>query len=201
MVPGAAVTAEEKPASAPADSRRAQVRALYETHRAEVWGFLVRFLRDRALAEDVLQEAFLRAFATLDRFDGSRPFRPWLFEIARNAAIDAQRRRRKTGELPPEAGEPALPDEAAEKAQRGEAVAETRGVLAKLPDETRALLVQRHGLGMTQEELAESFQCTERTIRNRLRTAADQFARELLAQRAKRNPGNPDADVERGGRS
>lgn len=42
-------------------------------------------------AEDVAQEAFIRAYESLDRFDASRPIRPWLLQIARNLAYNRQR--------------------------------------------------------------------------------------------------------------
>jgi RNA polymerase sigma-70 factor (ECF subfamily) len=193
MLGGASVTASEDEAalleqarSDPA-RRRALLRLLYDRHRGEVHGFLVRMLRDDALADDVLHDGFVRVCLGLDRFDGSRPFRPWLFEIMRNAAIDALRRRKKAAlELPGEEAAPSVASSAVAAAEASEAVSEARDVLSRLPDETRALLLQRHALDMTQEELAESFQCTERTIRNRLRVAAEAFARELLAGRSKK---------------
>src|SRR5579871_1677481 len=185
VAPSDELAALLKGARAGGEPRRAALQAIYARHRDEVMGFLVRLLRDHALAEDVLQEAFLRVHVNLDRFDGSRPFRPLLFEIVRNTGLDTLRRRRKAaGALPPEDEEPARPDEAASRLETSEAVGEARGVLESLPDEPRALLVQRHALGMTLEAMAQSCACTERTIRNRLRVAADQFARELLARRS-----------------
>jgi len=53
-----------------------------------------------------------------------------------------------------------------------------------LPEETRALLIQRHGLDMTLDDLAESFACDERTVRRRLVAAGELLARALLAARS-----------------
>jgi RNA polymerase sigma-70 factor (ECF subfamily) len=169
----AAVLSSNEPAK-----RREALRAIYLAHKDEVFGFLVKLLRDRHLAEDVLQESFVRVHANAARFDASRPVRPWLFEIVRNAGLDALRKRRKSepaGETP--AGDGLLA-ELSEK-QR---VERARTALSALPDETRALLLQRHSLGMKLEELAQSFGVTERTIRNRLNAAADDFAHALVAQ-------------------
>ena len=51
-------------------------------YQRELYHFLVRFLGDRAAAEDVFQETFLQVHQSADQFDPSRRFRPWLFTIA-----------------------------------------------------------------------------------------------------------------------
>lgn len=162
-----------------AAEKRGAFQKLYERHKDEVFGFLVRLVRDRALAEDVLQEGFVRVYAALDRYDPRRPFRAWLFTIVRNAALDAMRKARRRDETGP-AAERAVESTALGEASRQEQVQAARRALARLPDESRALLVQRHALGMKLEELAESLACTERTVRNRLNAAADEFAQALL---------------------
>src|SRR5687767_2162997 len=57
-------------------------------YQRELYHFLVRFLGDRAAAEDVFQETFLQVHQSADQFDPSRRFRPWLFTIAANKARD-----------------------------------------------------------------------------------------------------------------
>src|SRR5947207_1138947 len=83
----------------PIQERDAAFRAHYERHKTEVFGFLICLLRDEALAEDALQEAFLRAYRALDQYDPERSFRSWLFQIARNVALDAIRLERKHEKL------------------------------------------------------------------------------------------------------
>src|SRR5258708_1898946 len=70
-------------------------RRLYERYAPAVLGFLAHRLGDHALAEDALQETFVKAFRALDAFDTKRRFGPWLSTIAENVAIDAYRRRSK----------------------------------------------------------------------------------------------------------
>ncbi len=149
-------------------------RALYERYKDEVYAFLARLLRDDALAEDVLQEAFFRLWKSLDSFENARSFRGWLYQIARNAALDAIRVRLKEERLAAEKAKrgPGEAPPSAEGAEREDEDARTRAALSALPDETRALLIQRHGLGMKLGALAESFSCNERTIRTRLTAAA-----------------------------
>ncbi len=157
--------------------RREALRAIYLAHKDEVFGFLVKLLRDRHLAEDALQESFVRLYAASERFDPQRPLRPWLFEIVRNTALELLRRRRKSTEVDeqePAPGEGVLP-----ALSEQERVERARVALRSLPTETRALLLQRHGLGMKLEDLAQSYQCTERTVRNRLNAAADDFAQAM----------------------
>src|SRR5438874_2093441 len=61
---------------------------LMRRYQRELYHFLVRFLGDRAAAEDVFQESFLQVHQSAGQFDVSRRFRPWLFTIAANKARD-----------------------------------------------------------------------------------------------------------------
>jgi RNA polymerase sigma-70 factor (ECF subfamily) len=68
-------------------------RQLVRRFERPVFGLVVRLVRDRATAEDLAQEAFLRAFRALPSYDPGRRFASWLLRIAHNAAIDSLRRR------------------------------------------------------------------------------------------------------------
>jgi RNA polymerase sigma-70 factor (ECF subfamily) len=158
---------------------------IYDRHKDEVFGFLLRLLGDRDLAEDALQESFYRLYRGLDLYDVERPWKPWLHQVVRNTALDllrarakeaAARNRVKTGDAPPDPlGE----------AERREEIASAREALEALPLETRALLLQRHGLGLKLEELAVSWSVTERTLRKRLDAAVSELARLIVSLRAK----------------
>ena len=156
-------------------------RTLYERHRDDVFRFIFAIVRERALAEDLLQDTFLRVYENLPRFDLARPFRPWVFQIARNATLNALRARHKkekaaSESLPERAGSDRLLAAADEGERRGLA----QEALAALDDEDRLLLLQRVGLGMKLAELAESQGVTERTVRNRLDAAVERLTRALL---------------------
>src|SRR4029077_20016430 len=116
--------------------------------------FLVRFLGDRAAAEDVFQEAFLQVHQSAEQFDTARRFRPWLFTIAANKARDLIRSqaRRPTNPLQAsinpgddESGEfldlmssvDSLPDESMQKAELREAVQKT---VHAMPEHLREIL-------------------------------------------------------------
>jgi RNA polymerase sigma-70 factor (ECF subfamily) len=66
---------------------------LVTPYRGPVLALAYRLTRDREVAREVAQEAFLKAFRSLGRFDVSRPFRNWLFQIAANEARDRLRER------------------------------------------------------------------------------------------------------------
>src|SRR5579872_5884983 len=165
-----------------AATREEALRLLYERYKDEVYAFLRHVLRDDALAEDAWHEAFVRVCASIETCDPDRSFRAWLYGITRNAAFELLRQRKKEGRLvegraamaeTPEA------DPVVASAERREAAAIARAALLDLPEDARALLVQRHGLGMKLEELAESWGCSERTVRTRLGAAAALLARKL----------------------
>lgn len=77
----------------------------------------LRFAGRPADAADPAQEAFLRAFAALDRFEARRPFRPWLLRIAANVCRDFHRRQRLRRPLGAEPVWDALPDPGAGPAE------------------------------------------------------------------------------------
>src|SRR5512141_252207 len=88
----------ERPSAAPADeelARRVQhghtadLAALVQRHHSPLLGFLYRLTGgDRSLAEDLAQEAFLRALRSIRQYQSSRRFKPWLYAIAVNVARD-----------------------------------------------------------------------------------------------------------------
>jgi RNA polymerase sigma-70 factor, ECF subfamily len=70
----------------------ATVRQLYARHAVALRGYVARFCPDRASADDIVQETFIRAWRHLPQLSADgRPVRPWLFRVARNLLIDADR--------------------------------------------------------------------------------------------------------------
>jgi RNA polymerase sigma-70 factor, ECF subfamily len=70
---------------------RASFSRLVQRYQRELFHFLVRFIGDRAAAEDIFQETFLQVHQSAEQFDPQRRFRPWLFTIAANKARDLHR--------------------------------------------------------------------------------------------------------------
>ena len=70
---------------------QAAFRFIYDRHAPDVFRFQMKVLRDAGLAEDSVQETFVRLHRGLGGFDPERPLRPWVLTIARNVAIDLLR--------------------------------------------------------------------------------------------------------------
>ena len=128
--------------------------ALYRGSRDDVYAYVVTLLRDSAAAEDVTAQAFERAFRKARSYDPDKGGpRAWLFGIARNAALDELRRRKRSATLtldPTDASAPA-PEDAAERALARAAV---RAALGGLPPREREIIALKFHAGLDNAELA-----------------------------------------------
>ena len=142
-------------ATLPATAARAlDFDALYRDARDDVFAYTATLLRDSAAAEDVAAAAFERAYRRRGRYDARKGSpRAWLFGIARNAALDELRRRKRieTTELPAPSSDPG-PDEAAELAAERDAV---RRALGTLPAKDRELIALKYHADLSNAEIAE----------------------------------------------
>jgi RNA polymerase sigma-70 factor (ECF subfamily) len=129
--------------------------ALYRETRDDVFAYAATLLRDRGGAEDVTAQAFERAYRKRSRYDARRGTpRAWVFGIARNAALDELRRRKRAAaaaEIPEPPDERPGPEEAAELAARREAV---RLALGRLGARERELIALKYHAGLSNAELA-----------------------------------------------
>ena len=144
------------------------MEALFRAHWAPTHRAAFLIVHDAAAAEDIAQEAFLAAIRALDRFDGRRPFGPWLHRIVVNRAIDWTRARTLRGEVEADDTLGADPEPPAE-------LPELVRALAALPPEQRAVIVLRHLLEYTPGEIAELLELPRGTVNSRLRRALDRM--------------------------
>lgn len=158
--------------------RRYQVRAIYSAYL---------ITQDQALAEDIVQSAFIRAYERIAQFDAERPFGPWFLKSVINAAIKAAKRQSRQVPLEPSPGNSpslqellasALPsaDLLLEQAELRQAI---RLALDRLSPEQRAAIVQRYFLGMSEVEMSAATGHPRGTVKSRL-SAARQRLRYLL---------------------
>ncbi len=144
-------------------------------------------VRDPALAEDVAQGAFVRAYDKIGLFDAARPFGPWFMRLVVNEAVEAARKRerRRTVPLDPEGARDLIarledtalgPHELAEEAEDRRRV---WAALEKLPPAQRAAIVQRYYLGMSEAEMSETGDSPPGTIKWRLHAARKRLSRLL----------------------
>ncbi|MEW6360199.1 MAG: sigma-70 family RNA polymerase sigma factor [Planctomycetota bacterium] len=150
-----------------------------------VYNLAFRLCRDRAEAWDMAQEAFLRAFRNLKKYDPQRPFRPWLLKVATNVCLNWIRDRRPDMPTvsamadpdgqPMEATDNA--DPAAEVGSR-EAADVIRAAVVGLPTNYRVVVTLRYLEEMSYEEIAELLDLPIGTVKNRLFRS-----REILKER------------------
>jgi len=144
--------------------------------------------RDRALAEDIVQAAFLRAYERIGQFDARRPFGPWFLRSVVNDAVKAAARRERQVSLETgsEGEETSLADLLADPGPGPEDLVETEEIrqtvwaaLGKLPPVQRAAIVLRYYLDLSEAEMADELACPPGTVKWRLH-AAQKRLRTLL---------------------
>jgi RNA polymerase sigma factor (sigma-70 family) len=148
------VTTVTVPLTAPSKPFPLDLEALYRAARDDVYAYVATLLHDAAAAEDVTAQAFERAIGRRRSYDARKGTpRAWLFGIARNAALDELRRRKRSAVL---AAEPADPDAAAPEDEADRAVRRTavRVALASLPAREREIVALKYHAGLDNAELA-----------------------------------------------
>ena len=161
---------------------------LTEPYRRELIAYCYRLTGTLTEAEDMVQEAFLRAYKALDTFEGRASLRAWLYRIAHNLCLNHVQRRPPLWRSLDEVGEQGTVPNAEEAGQERENV--RLGFVAlvqSLPPRQRAALVLRDVLGWSAEETARILETTVPAVKNALARA-----RKTLAQHP--NGGDP-ADV------
>jgi RNA polymerase sigma factor (sigma-70 family) len=166
-----------------ASSDEAALAELYDRFGGLAYGLALRILRDEALAEDAVQEAFLAVWRTADRFLAERArASTWLLTLVHRRAVDLVRREeRRRGEPLDAAPEPAAPETVDEEATLGLRRRVVQEALRRLPPEQREALELGYYGGLTQSELAERLDQPLGTIKSRMFTGLARL-RELLAQ-------------------
>jgi RNA polymerase sigma-70 factor (ECF subfamily) len=139
----------------PPESTWDRFEELYRTSRDDLYAYVATLLHDRAAAEDVTAQAFERAYRRRRTFDRRRgEERAWLFGIARNAALDELRRRRRVATLAvePEDLDAAAVEDGADVALRRTVV---NAALAQLSARDRELIALKFHAGLSNAELAQ----------------------------------------------
>ncbi len=142
---------------------------MVERHDRELRALAYRLLGDRVAMDDVMQEAYLKAFRGLSSFRREAQPGTWLYRIVYNACLDHLRRERRAGEVPLEGvAEPVSPDDPSEEALER---ADLAGALAALPVEQRAAVMLVDAGGLSYEEAAEVLSVPPGTVASRLNHA------------------------------
>ena len=164
----------ERPASTPSEV----FESLYRRSFPRVYGYVATLLHDRTAAEEVTAQAFERAYRKRRSFRASRGSQEaWLFGIARNAALDELRRRKRCAALE---GDPvdvyaASPDEQADDALRRDAV---RAAVGRLAPRERELIGLKFAAGLSHEEIGRVLGISASNAGTRLHRTLEKLRRE-----------------------
>jgi len=155
--------------------------ALYERYKSRVFGFLLRMIGDRDVAEDMLQETFLAAMRNANQFDRSRSFLSWLFGIAHKRTIDYFRHAKvemeHIGDTDGSVGSRMdSPDQDLSYKRLRKAVTEA---VAELEPPQREVFLLRELGGVPFKEIAEMMDCPINTALGRMRLALINMRKEL----------------------
>ena len=172
---------------------RATFEELVHRYERELYNYLRHYLGDAEMAEDAFQAAFLQVHLKCDRFEPGRRVRPWLYTVATNQAIDAQRRNRRhrmvsldrrAGGQEEEAGtlvelldgnEPGPVDLLESDEQRRR----VRKAVDRLPDSFRQVLLLVYYQGLKYREAADVLSIPVGTVKSRLHAAIRKLEQSL----------------------
>lgn len=166
----------------------AALRVAYREHGAELFRLALRSLGDRGLAEEVVQETFVRAWRNSERFDAERgSLRTWLFTIARNLIVDTVRARDSRPPGPPRPKAESQTESKAASGRDTELESDTAGgedpedqmetvvqrlrleeALSRLSEDHRLVIVEIHYQGRSYTELSEELGVPAGTLRSRM---------------------------------
>lgn len=179
-----------------ASGESAAFRALVERHHDALIRFLFRLMGNRQAAEDVFQEAFLQVHQSLDTFDRTRRFKPWLFTIAANKGRDALRKsgRRQMLSLSSsvDAGEGGAsfvdlmaidiptPSNAMEERELSEQV---QAAIDDMPPKLKEILLLAYFQKLTYIQIADTTKIPLGTVKSRLHSAVATFAKKWQEKR------------------
>ena len=179
---------------------------LVETYQTPVFNLCYRMLGEPELAEDAAQEAFLRAYQHMHRYDQKRPFATWLLSIAAHYCIDRLRRKKFIGfsmDAEDEDGNTfELPDLDAPNPEiesiKGQTNDRVHSMLDGLDETDRAAIIMRYWYDYSEKEIAASLQLTVSAVKSRLHRARKNMAgmwqeqeEDLLAEMERRHHESP----------
>lgn len=173
---------------------RSAFEDLFTLYRDDVFRFAFLVVRDSSLAQDVVQEAFLKVFRSIGKFQFRSSFKSWLYRVAVNEAITILRRRKIKEELDPAPGAtrdqssaPSRDWQPEEAALDSEERRFLHAAIGQLDPVHRSVVVLKYFHEFSDTEIATVIGCPAGTVKSRLHRA-----RELLRHYMARQMGRPD---------
>lgn len=157
--------------------------AVYDRYSGLLYTFVLRLCKERALAEEMLQDIFATLWQTAELWDPGRgSLQAWLVTMGRNKAIDALRSRSRSEALPLTTDMRSTDEGPDEVALQRIINHEVKRALEQLPARYRDILEAVYFRGLTQREAAEKFGLPHGTVKSRIRLAIERLKRTLRAR-------------------
>lgn len=161
---------------------------LLHRHKSRVYTAIYLIVKDRYVAEDLLQETFIKAINTIrgGRYNEEGKFLPWISRIAHNLAIDHFRKEKRYPEIVLEDGSRLLnsmefvEDSAEDKQMLKDTASRLRGFIKELPTEQKQVLIMRHFLKMSFQEIAQRTGVSINTALGRMRYALINLRKKMI---------------------
>ncbi|MFH1686455.1 MAG: sigma-70 family RNA polymerase sigma factor [bacterium] len=165
--------------------------ALTERHRASVFQIILKIVRDRETAQDLAQETFMKAFASLASYRSEYRFSTWLYKIAANTSIDFLRKKRINAlslDRPVETRDGSIEFEVADNSHNPERDLERKQIrfsieaaIDSLPGKYREVIICRHKEDKSYEEIADLLGVPVGTVKARIFRARELLKKKLRA--------------------
>lgn len=178
------------------DGEASAIREIYRLLAGPMLGYLTRFCGDRGLAEDVLQETFVRVHKVRHTYHRGRPLRPWMYAIARHVAVDELRRRKRRREV--DGADDVLAGIAGEDPREAPGQrdpVDLEGALAALPAAQREALVLTKLNGLSVREAAAALNSTEGAVKVKVHRAMKKLREGLGGRGRSRRSNSGDGDA------
>ena len=161
---------------------RAAFQFLFETYKDKVFSIAVYSSGgDRAVADDVTQQIFLKLFTAIRQFRGDSEFTTWLYRLVVNACLDERRRRRRLLPLPEtmEMRNPSDKKPQEKQYARREVSEAVQAAIGELKPKFRLPILLKYIEGLSYEEIASVMGCSKGTVASRLNRGHSQLAKRL----------------------
>jgi len=155
--------------------RTAALATLFERHHARLYRYCLRMTGNRAAAEDLVQDVFMKMLKYKATFKDDSEFVPWMFGIGRNACLAHFRRTANDHASEADVDSGAQPDEAADSSQHDGQDELVRRALQQLPADRREVLVLSRYEYKTYDEIAKTLECSVGAVKVRAHRAMKQL--------------------------
>lgn len=161
---------------------REAFQLLFETYKDKVFSIAVYSIGgDRAMADDVTQQIFLKLFTAIRQFRGESEFTTWLYRLVVNACLDERRRRKRWLPWGDAVEKTSFTDRRPQEKQfaRLEISETVRAAIAELKPKFRLPILLKYIEGLSYEEIATVMNCSKGTVASRLNRGHSQLAKQL----------------------